>query len=211
MGKGRLWFRGALTLALVGGLAAALVTSPVGAAFTPTKAKIKKIAKKEATKVFNGKIGGAIGGKQDKCAEGTVIAYALINVDTVTTSTTAFSTTGVSPQFNCAGGPVEARYNSDSGEYNIRIPGVTTGAGGSSGIVANFEFVNIDCDIGFALCTSGGQVFASSYGTDPAHDHLSVLLQYEDNTNTVDNYAKGECAGFFFAGQCALAMAVYTK
>jgi hypothetical protein len=57
--KSRRTWRGVLTLALVGGLSAALIVSPVGAAFNPTRAKIKKIAKKEATKVFNEKIGPA--------------------------------------------------------------------------------------------------------------------------------------------------------
>jgi phage baseplate assembly protein gpV len=48
--------RGIVTLALLGVLAGALVVSPVGAAPPLTKAKVKKIAKKEATEVFEDKV-----------------------------------------------------------------------------------------------------------------------------------------------------------
>jgi hypothetical protein len=208
-------WRGVLTLALVGGLATALVVSPVGAAFNPTKAKIKKIAKKQATQVFNQKIGPATSGFQPKCSDGSVIAYALINVDAVISAATTggFATTGVSPQFNCAGGPIEARFNTDTTLYDIRIPGVTTGAGGGSGTVAHLEFVNTDCDIGFAVCTSATN-FMTSYGTDPGHEFLAAGIFYDDDDDNASDtipYAKGDCAGFFFAGTCALAVTVVTK
>jgi hypothetical protein len=51
----RPWVRGALTLVLIGGLAAGLVAAPVGAAQNVTRAKARQIAKK----VFNKNIGGA--------------------------------------------------------------------------------------------------------------------------------------------------------
>lgn len=51
--------RGVVALAVLGALAGAMIVSPVGAAAPLTKAKVRKIAKKEATKVFNSKIGGA--------------------------------------------------------------------------------------------------------------------------------------------------------
>ena len=48
----RVWARGAITLALIGGLAAALIASPVGAANPVTKAKAKNIAKKQFNKLI---------------------------------------------------------------------------------------------------------------------------------------------------------------
>ena len=54
------WIRGAVSLAVLAGLAAALIASPATAHFLhPSKAQVKKVAKKVATKVFNSKIGGA--------------------------------------------------------------------------------------------------------------------------------------------------------
>lgn len=54
------WLRGAVSLAILVGLGAALVASPAGAHFLhPSKGQVKKVAKKEATKVFNQKIGPA--------------------------------------------------------------------------------------------------------------------------------------------------------
>jgi hypothetical protein len=58
--------RGVVALAILGALAGAMIVSPVGAAAPLTKAKVKKIAKKEATKVFNSKIGTAKAGDADK-------------------------------------------------------------------------------------------------------------------------------------------------
>jgi hypothetical protein len=45
------YVRGAVTLAVLALLAGALVASPVGAVFTPTKTTIKKIAKKQVNKL----------------------------------------------------------------------------------------------------------------------------------------------------------------
>lgn len=47
------WIRGVVTLGILGTIMAGLLISPVGAAFNPTKANIKKIARKEAKKVLN--------------------------------------------------------------------------------------------------------------------------------------------------------------
>jgi hypothetical protein len=211
--------RGGITLAILAALAGAMVVAPAGAhvtgKFGHLKKHINKIAKKRANQVFNQKIGPATSGFQPKCSDGSVIAYALINVDAVISAATTggFATTGVSPQFNCAGGPIEARFNTDTTLYDIRIPGVTTGAGGGSGTVAHLEFVNTDCDIGFAVCTSATN-FMTSYGTDPGHEFLAAgIFSDDDNDNAPDTipYAKGDCAGFFFAGTCALAVTVVTK
>lgn len=51
--QNRTWLRGAVTLGVMGALAAGLLLSPAGAAAPLTKAKAKKIAKKEANKVVD--------------------------------------------------------------------------------------------------------------------------------------------------------------
>jgi hypothetical protein len=55
MGTRKPWIRGAVTLTVVGGLAAAMIASPVGAALS--KKTVKKIATKVANQVFDSKIG----------------------------------------------------------------------------------------------------------------------------------------------------------
>jgi hypothetical protein len=128
------WLRGAVSLAVLVGLAAALVASPATAHFLhPSKGQVKKVAKKEATKVFNTKFPGAFdeaiapieAANQDKCVDGAVLAFATINGSTVTGP--GFSSTGVLRQFNCAGGPIVVQDNG-TGEYYVRVPGVTTPA-----------------------------------------------------------------------------------
>jgi hypothetical protein len=59
MARNRTLTRGAVVLAVLGLTAGALIAGPAGAAFNPTRAKIKKIANKQATKVFDSKIGPA--------------------------------------------------------------------------------------------------------------------------------------------------------
>jgi hypothetical protein len=201
--------RGGITLAVLAALAAAMVVAPAGAhvtgKFGHLKKHIKRIAKKQATQVFNQKIGPATANLQTACSDGSVSAYAVINLDTVVSSDTSFATTGVGPQFNCAGGPIEARYNPTAVEIQVRIPGITTGAGGSGGVVATMNMVNLDCDIGFAVCNGAGG-FMATYGTDPALDHLSVDLVDSDGAQ----YERGvnDCPGFFFGVQCGLAIQV---
>jgi hypothetical protein len=55
-----------VTLAVVGAMAAAIIASPVGAAFNPTKKKIKSIAAAQANKVFDAEIGPATSGLQSR-------------------------------------------------------------------------------------------------------------------------------------------------
>ena len=61
MARGSTRIRGSIVLAVLAALAAGLLTSPVGAAFTPTKKKIKTIARKQANKVFDSKVPGLDG------------------------------------------------------------------------------------------------------------------------------------------------------
>jgi hypothetical protein len=54
MGKGsKPWFRGGVSLVVLVGLAAALIASPALSLTSQDKKQVKKIAKKQATKVFN--------------------------------------------------------------------------------------------------------------------------------------------------------------
>ena len=77
MGKiSKPWLRGAVSLAVLVGLGAALVASPAGAHFLhPSKAQVKKVAKKEATKVFDQKIGPATAPFQEEAD----LLYATVN------------------------------------------------------------------------------------------------------------------------------------
>ena len=124
------WLRGAVSLAVLAGLAAALIASPATAHFLhPSKAQVKKVAKRVFNQRFPGAFNAAIApleaNNQDKCADGAVLAYAFVDGNGAVTSNAAFSTNGVGPQFNCKGGPVEVRFDS-VGTYEVRIPGITT-------------------------------------------------------------------------------------
>lgn len=126
MVRNRTLTRGAVVLAALGLVAGALIAGPAGAAFNPTKAKIKKIAKKEATKVFNGAIGGAIAGKQDKCQPGSVLAFASVDVSAVTTGTN-YTSDGLTARYNCKD-PAQANtitIRNLTGFFRIRFAGIS--------------------------------------------------------------------------------------
>jgi hypothetical protein len=57
--KGKPWIRGAVTLAIIGGLAAALIATPALSLTSKDKKQVKKIANKQANQVFDSKIGSA--------------------------------------------------------------------------------------------------------------------------------------------------------
>ncbi|MGH2661299.1 MAG: hypothetical protein ACRDH8_00545 [Actinomycetota bacterium] len=135
MRKGRPWLRAVVALAVLGALTIAVIASPVGAA---KKGVTRRKAKTIATNTFNtlfpasfnsmfpASFNSAISGanKQDSCANGTVLASLYIqNLDLAAD----FSTSGVTHSFNCAGSAIEARRNS-IGDYDVRVPGITTPA-----------------------------------------------------------------------------------
>jgi hypothetical protein len=126
MVRNRTLTRGAVVLAALGLVAGALIAGPAGAAFNPTKAKIKKIAKKEATKVFNGAIGAAIAGKQDKCQPGSVLGFVSVDASAVTTGAT-YTADGLTARYNCKD-PAQANTitaRNVGGFFRIRFAGVT--------------------------------------------------------------------------------------
>ena len=75
------WRRGAIALGIIGALTAGALISPVGAAFTPTKKKIKKIAAKQVAQK----------GKQLFYSQGDILALA--DTDDAGQPTTATSQT----------------------------------------------------------------------------------------------------------------------
>jgi hypothetical protein len=167
------WLRGAVSLAVLVGLGAALVASPAGAHFLhPSKAQVKKVAKKQATKVFNSLFPSASTGLQAKCANGTVLAYALID----DAPGAAFSTSGVLRSFNCAGGPIEAR-TSGMGLYEVRIPGITTPSIPTTDSIAATLTVAEDTD-DFA-----------AYDSTAGDDFISVEITDDAGTNTNDEFS----------------------
>jgi hypothetical protein len=122
---------------------------------------------------------------QQRCKPGSVLAYAFVNgnggdPDGSTVSSTGFSTSGVSRSFNCHGGAIQAR-QFGTGDYGVRIPGVTTNDP-TSGIYIfqsaddhNDGIVNIDTH------TSDNYVevdtFNASDGVDDDADFYLVVLK----------------------------------
>jgi hypothetical protein len=148
------WFRGGVTLTVLVGLAGALIATPAISLTSQDKKQVKKIAKKQATKVFNSKFQGAFDAaiapiedaNQDKCVEGAVLAFATIDGDEVTGP--GFSSTGVLRQFNCAGGGITVEDNG-TGNYDVRIPGVTSPAPTDAGrIAASVTVADVDGNFG---------------------------------------------------------------
>ncbi|MDQ4006239.1 MAG: hypothetical protein M3135_08085 [Actinomycetota bacterium] len=176
--RDRAWLRGVITLAILGALAGAMIASPVGAAFNPTKKQIKKIARKQAAAVFDASIGPAIDGKQQACANGSVLAYALVDGHSLDGT---FSSDNVDPQFNCAGAPIDARVVVDPGVYEVRIPGITTPSL-SDRIVAqvsdaddNTNFVSYESSPG----TDFIEVSIWTFEGNPIDDEFSIAV-YND-------------------------------
>jgi hypothetical protein len=128
------WIRGAVTLGILGAFAAAMIVSPAGAHVTR---KLKHLYKHLDPRYVN--VGETVANAtnadkldnldssafQQKCTDGAVLAYALVDGNGAATSNTTFSTNGVTQSFNCKGGPIEVRWNG-TGDYSLRIPGVTT-------------------------------------------------------------------------------------
>ncbi len=161
--------RGAVALAVLGLVTAGVLMSPVGAAIT--KGTVKKIAKNQATKVFNKLIDPAIAGKQDACQKGGVVAYGTIKAGDITAT---FNSLAVSPQFNCAGGPIEARLES-TGDYELRIPGVTTPAPSTQTVMtATAHSVNAD----FATVFPGSADFVQVDVFDANATELNVDVSF---------------------------------
>jgi hypothetical protein len=59
----------------------------------------------------------------EACEPGAVYAYAVINGAAVNNG--GFAATGIEKQYNCAGGAITADRDG-TGNYNVRIPGITT-------------------------------------------------------------------------------------
>ncbi len=173
----RAWVRGALTLALIGGLTAALIAAPVGAA---KKAVTKKRVKNISTNIFNSLIPAAIAGKQNTCQPGSVLAWAYVDASGTFSST--YTTTGVSPQFNCAGGPVEV-LRTAAGLYRVRIPGLSNGAAANAQFVASVEPSD--------AAQGGGADEVASYDTveDAGQRVLGVVIGDAQNSGDANNLA----------------------
>jgi hypothetical protein len=143
-----------LAILAVAALAVAVV-SPAFSAATLTKAKVKQIARKQATKVFNTKSTGL----QAKCTDGTVLAWALVDE----LPGPVFSTEQVIRSFNCMGGPIEVRF---TGFYQVRVPGITTPSIQANESLAASVTVAEDTDNYASYLALGGDDFISVRITD---------------------------------------------
>jgi hypothetical protein len=74
-----------------------------------------------------------------KCRSGSALAWAYVSSSDL--SRTDFSTAGVSPQYNCAGGPATALWV-NNGIYQMRIPGIKASPGGGERLVATVTATN---------------------------------------------------------------------
>lgn len=193
MRNGKPWLRGVVALLVLGSLTIAVIASPVGAA---KKGVTGKKAKTIATNTFNSlfpssfdsmfpgsfnsmfpgsfnsAIGGAIANKQDECSNGAVVAYAYLRGAQLTA---AFSTTGITQTFNCAGSAIEARRNSE-GDYDVRVPGITTPAPSQDDTIVATLSVGNDTPI------------YAAYESDAGNDYIEVDL-FNVTTGTDDDFA----------------------
>jgi hypothetical protein len=70
-----------------------------------------------------------------QCRAGSALAWAYIASSDV--SDIDFSTAGVAPQYNCAGGPIRAfKVTPTAGTYQVQIPGIKAATGGGERLVA---------------------------------------------------------------------------
>jgi hypothetical protein len=83
-----------------------------------------------------------------QCRAGSALAWAYVSSSDL--STTDFSTSGVAPQYNCAGGRITA-YRVNNGVYQMQIPGIKASMGGGERLVAlvtatdhNLRFITQD-------------------------------------------------------------------
>jgi hypothetical protein len=76
-----------------------------------------------------------------KCRSGSALAWAYVATSDL--STTDFSTAGVSPQYNCAGGRIRVlKVTPTAGTYQVRIPGIKASMGGGERLIASVTATN---------------------------------------------------------------------
>ena len=167
MPEQRTWMRGGLTLALVALVVAGLLAAPVTAAKKPAT---KTFVKKKVAAVQKA-LDAAEAGNQDKCTNGTVLAYMHGNT---APATAAFSGTGITDQFNCKGGAITMRDDStvaQPGTVEIQIPGVTN-APNANDLVVLAMIDEGGCFIG---CGAASDHVIAVYG-DPSQTFLELRI-----------------------------------
>jgi hypothetical protein len=148
-----------VSLLVVGILLGSLLATPAGAHVGGTVAHLwtkhirplsKQIfyTKAQANKRF-----------QKKCKPGSVLAFAYVRGTALSPSD--FTTTGVTRQFNCAGGSIKGQAF-DAGNYVLKIPGIKAAAGGTSdGLVATLTAADHDWRV-------------MSYDVHAVHDYIEI-------------------------------------
>ena len=162
MVRQRPWFKGMASAAALAVAVMVVGMSPVSAAFTPTKAKIKKIAKNIAKKQVNA-ILPTINGKMENTV--AYVASAPVTVGTgLFDSATATCPAGhiavgggASTDYSGDNAQVEASYPSSSTTVPSEPPGTTVNALGTAGWTVSVENEGAD-DLVFkaiAICVKG--------------------------------------------------------
>lgn len=114
---------------------------------------------------------------QRSCDRGAIIAFA--HVDVSRTTSGGFTSRGVGPAFNCAGGPITVLR---AANYLVKIPGVTTGPGGSHLIAATVTANDGVCSASLGCSPSNT---TSTVVGDESIDFF-VVRSYGDDGNPAD-------------------------
>lgn len=150
MGSSRI--RSIVGLVVVALVLGAFTLSPVAAHFTTNTRHLGKHAwqqfiKQKVNKQF-----------QKKCKNGSVLAWVWIDASVAKTGPDAYTTLGVGPFYNCAGG--QPRILSGplaTGLTYIQFPGITNTLGGSAEAFAHATIA--ECGVG---CIDRGQITADT-------------------------------------------------
>jgi hypothetical protein len=109
-----------------------------------------------------------------QCRPGSALAWAYVASSDL--STTTFSTAGVAPQFNCAGGPIRAtRVN--PGIYQVKIPGIKASTGGGERLVATLTGTNhLDRIMTQDVHTSDDYIEVEAFNSGGANDDAEFVM-----------------------------------
>jgi len=167
MGASRI--RSVVSLVVVALVLGVFTLSPVAAHFTTNTRHLGKHAwqqfiKQKVNKDF-----------QKKCKNGSVLAWVWIDASVAKTGPSTYSTTGVGPRFNCAGGaPLVLSGPLVTGATYIQFPGITNTLGGSGELIATAT--PAECGNG---CQTRGIIAADTI-TDGADGRVLRILTQSD-------------------------------
>lgn len=118
---------------------------------------------------------------QKKCKNGSVLAWVWVDASAAKAGPTGYSTTGIGPRFNCAGGvPLVLSSELITGVAYLKFPGLTDTLGSSGELIATATFA--ECGNG---CTDRGMITADTI-TDGADGRVLRIQTQNDAAASVD-------------------------